>query len=144
MKNAVGPVTTSRDRRDRSYEYKRAKRRRAQAQGTYRCLWCREVFTSAHHNARWCSHRCRTAADRAPKIWALIVWAGQLHAEWTFHASHAAARAAAPVGQPWTVVDVAVPVTPCPSPAEYLYSRYVEGKDPYAPSQGRKGAPWRV
>jgi hypothetical protein len=38
-----------------------------------------------------------------------------------------------------SVCDIAVPVTPCPSPADYLYSRYIAGADPY-PTHRSKGA----
>jgi hypothetical protein len=107
VKNNVQPVIAS---RDRSYEYAREKRRRAAARRTRACLWCLRVFTTCHDTTRWCSHRCRQRGYLAPKTWALITWRDVPHhapeAGWTFHPTRAAAEAAAPVGVPWTVVDI--------------------------------------
>jgi hypothetical protein len=109
VRNNVQPVTTSPNHRDRAYEYAREKRRRAQALRTCRCLWCGRVFSSPHDTARWCSHRCRTAAHRGPRHWALIVWpdwSGQNNASWSYHPTRAAAIAAAPLDVPASIVDV--------------------------------------
>ena len=110
-----------------------AKPRRAHRRGGFpheqTCLLCNARFTPrrAGDQCLYCSHRCRTAAYRAPKNWALITWAGQLHAEWTFHPFRAAALAAAPRDEPFTVVDTAIPVTPHPPVPEFLRSRFIEG-----------------
>lgn len=148
MKSAVGAVTAS---RDRSYEYARQRRRRAQAQGTYTCLWCGTAFHSCQGTVRWCSHRCRSAAHRGRKTIALISWSDsgqkpQHHydAHFRYFASRAAALAAVPPHRTWTVIDLgAIPHTPHPSPAEYLYERFIEGDDPYTPCRCPKSGPWR-
>jgi hypothetical protein len=74
----------------------------------------------------------RTDAHRGPKTFALITWRDLPHhaaeAQWTFHPTRAAARAAAPAGEPWTVVDIArAPWIEWPSMIELLRrGKYVE------------------
>ncbi|MGO9384774.1 MAG: hypothetical protein ACLP4W_22450 [Mycobacterium sp.] len=139
MKNAVQPVTTC---RDRTYEYARAKRRRAAALRGCTCLWCGRTFTSWYNTTRWCSHRCRTAAHRGPKTWALITWSpkGQMHASFRWFATAAAARAAAPRGEPFTIVDITVQPDPrvtFPAPWEIAFrTRFIE--TPYPSREPRR------
>jgi hypothetical protein len=140
VRNNAPPVTTS---RDRSYEYARARRRRAPRLRTCTCFWCGRVFTSWYDRTRWCSHRCRSDAHRGPKTFALITWRDLPHhaaeAQWTFHPTRAAARAAAPAGEPWSVVDTSrQPWVRWPTIYELTHrTRLIDSDDPYrATSKG--------
>jgi hypothetical protein len=107
-----------------------------------RCARCKWQFVPTRSDALYCSHRCRTIVYRARHLpWALITWAvrgrgaGQLSAQFRYFPSREAALAAAPqTGEPWEVIDTAIPVTPYPSIAELLRTRLIEGEgDPYPP-----------
>ena len=119
--------------RDRAAEYARERDRRARLRGGRRCARCKWQFTPARADARYCSHRCRTIAYRTRHwTWSLITWDNShLSAQFRYFPTRREAVDAAPPDAPWTVVDVAIPVTPHPPVLEFLRSRLIEGLDPY-------------
>jgi hypothetical protein len=127
--------------------YRRRLHRRIESRPEQPCLWCNAMFTPRRSDARcrWCSVRCREAAWRASKHWALITWSpkGQHHATWSYHPTRAAAEAVAPrTGEPFTIADIDAkpdPTITFPTPYEIgRRTRYIPGNDPYPNSRPRR------
>jgi hypothetical protein len=140
----VLPATNQDQTRDRSYEYARQRRRRAPHLRSGACFWCGQPFTSWNPRTRWCGDRCRAAAHRGPKVWALVTWSKKNHidAQFAYFASRQAALAAAPAGEPFTVVDISIPVVPLPT----IFEAIREGRRPVLnipyPSKNRRQRLW--
>ncbi|HVQ86533.1 MAG TPA: hypothetical protein VMS84_17570 [Mycobacterium sp.] len=102
------------------------------------CAGCHTWFVPARAGARYCTGRCRTRQWRArhPGKWALITWYlhkgggaqgghHEIRARFKYFTAQAAALAAAPTDEPYTIVDRLVSAPPRPT-IEQLLSRHVE------------------
>jgi hypothetical protein len=101
------------------------------------CAGCRAWFVPARAGARYCGGACRTRQWRArhPGRWALITWYlhrgggaqgghHEIRARFKYFTAQAAALAAAPTDEPFTVIDRTVRAPPRPT-IDALLARHV-------------------
>jgi hypothetical protein len=89
---------------------------RRDGRGVARCCICARRQNREWRARRRQKHTKQPVRENKPNTpWACITWHpdthGDIQAAWTYHGTRADAQSAAPTGQPFTIVDVAVAST---------------------------------